>query len=351
MEVIKDFLQGLLDTVTKYAKTVSDDVVAPMLETHIVQKLFLQKMTMAREWERLGFLQREITQLQKWMVSVFPSTVTHFLHQRPITQVETMGDALEVKMCKPILNYRIITTRRIKSTCYRHFPVKLPYKNVTYFLKISNRHLLSNSPKIKCNGRPLITYLKDSNSTYFLISANGTVTPVPVLEDTTPDLPAFQTTQLHRYDDRLLTNSPDRLEPYTMLEIFSNVHDAMQELKDLQMHNGDGNTLLGIGRPLGATLQSAAQGGSSIIKSIGGVIHYTLNGVGDLDEKVVGSPGEAASKAIQSTGHAVKDSTTGIGNMFHGILGRIGGTIRWCLIVVILLVLLYINRSTVLKLC
>ena len=46
-----------------------------------------------------------------------------------------------------------------------------------------------------------------------------------------------------------------------MLEIFLNIHDAMQELKDLQLDNGDGNTLLGIGRALGATLQSAAQGG------------------------------------------------------------------------------------------
>ena len=197
VEVIKDFLQGLLDMVTKYAKTVSNDVAAPMLEAHIVQTLFLQKRTMVHEWECLCFLQREITQLQKWMVSVFPSTATHFVHQRPGTQVETMGDALEVKMCKPILNYRIITTRQIKSTCYHHFPVKLPYKNATFFLKISDHHLLSSSPKIKCNNRPLITYLKESNSTYFLITANGTVTPVPVLEDTTRDFPAFQTTRLH----------------------------------------------------------------------------------------------------------------------------------------------------------
>ena len=62
VEVHKSFLQGLLDIVTKYAKTVSDDVVAPMLEAHIVQTLFLQKQTMARDWERLCFLQREITQ-------------------------------------------------------------------------------------------------------------------------------------------------------------------------------------------------------------------------------------------------------------------------------------------------
>ena len=120
------------------------------------------------------------------MFSVFPSTATRFVHQGPGTQVETMGDALEVKMCKPILNYRIITTRRIKSTCYHHFPIKLPYKNATYFLKISDHHLLPKSPKIKYNNRPLITYLKDSNGTYFLISASGTVTPMPVLEDTTP---------------------------------------------------------------------------------------------------------------------------------------------------------------------
>ena len=68
-------------------------------------------------------------------------------------------------------------------------------------------------------------------------------------------------------------------------------------------------------------------------------------------QKVVGSLGEAASKVIESTGHAVQDSTTGIGNMFHGILGGIGGTIQWCLILAIIMVLLYINRSTVLKLC
>ena len=108
---------------------------------------------------------------------------------------------------------------------------------------------------------------------------------------------------------------------------------------------------MGIPRALGATLQSAAQGGSSIIKAIGRAIHDALNGVGDLDEKVVGSLGEATFKVIQSTGHAVKDSTTGISNMFHGILEGIGDTMQWRLILVILLVLLYINCSTVLKLC
>ena len=142
MEVIRNFLYGLLGIVTRNTKTVSDDVVAPMLETHIVQTLFLQKQTMAREWERLCFLQREVTQSHKWMVSVFPSPAAHFVRQQPGTQVEAIGDALEVKLCKPILNYRIVTTRRIKSNCYHHFPIKLPYRNTTYFLKISDCLLL-----------------------------------------------------------------------------------------------------------------------------------------------------------------------------------------------------------------
>ena len=121
------------------------------------------------------------------MVSVFPSTAAHFIHQQPGTQVEAIGDPLEVKLCKPVLNDRIVTTRRIKSTCYHHFPIKLPYRNTTDFLKLTNYPIL--------------------------ISANGTITPMPVLEDTISELPYFQTTRIHGYDDQLLTHSSDRLEP------------------------------------------------------------------------------------------------------------------------------------------
>ena len=172
-----------------------------------------------------------------------------------------------------------------------------------------------------------------------------------VLEDTISELPYFQATRIHGYENRQLTHSPEKMEPYSMLEISTDVHDAMQESKDLQMEQGDGDTLLGIGKGLGATLESVVQGGSSIIKAIGAAINDNLNGVGDLDEKVVGNLGEAASKVIESTGYAVKDSSAGIGNMFRGILGRIGSTIQWCLILAIILLLLHVNRCTILKLC
>ena len=118
----------------------------------------------------------------------------------------------------------------------------------------------------------------------------------------------FRTIWIHGYNDRLLTHSPDQLEYYRMLEIFSDVHDAVQELKYFQIDNEDGNTLLGIGWALGATLKCVTQGDSSIIKAIGGAIHDTLNGVDDLDEKVVGNLGEVAPKLIELAGHAVKGS-------------------------------------------
>lgn len=63
----------------------------------------------------------------------------------------------------------------------------------------------------------------------------------------------------------------------------------------------------------------------------------------------MGSLWETTSKVIELTGHTVKDSTTGVGNTFHSILGVIGGTIQWCIILLIILVLAYINRATLLK--
>ena len=190
-------------------------------------------------------------------------------------------------------------------------------------MEIADHHVVCKSPKIKCIKRPLVKLRKNINVTHFLISPNSTIAPMSALDYT-----VFKfTTPIHRHDNLFLTHSLDQLESYTLFEIFSDVHDAMQELKDLQMDSEDGDMLLEIWRGLGATLESVAQGGSSVIRAIDVVIRNTLNGVGDLDEKVVGGLGEATSKVIESTEHTFKNSTMGIGNMFCGILGVIGGMV------------------------
>ena len=108
------------------------------------------------------------------------------------------------------------------------------------------------------------------------------------------------------------------------------------EVKNIQQQEGGGNVLLGIGRALGSTIEGAAKGGSSIIRAVGGAINSVLNGAGDLDKKIVESFGDASSQIITSTGNAVESSLTGFGNFFHGILGGIGGTIKWILLLIVI---------------
>ena len=129
-------------------------------------------------------------------------------------------------------------------------------------------------------------------------------------------------------DHHLVCKSPKiKCIKRSLVKLLKYINDAIQELKDLQMDSEDGDMLLEIWRGLGATLESVAQGGSSVIRAIDVVIRNTLNGVGDLEEKVVGGLGEATSKVIESTEHTFKNSTMGIGNMFCGILGVIRGMI------------------------
>ena len=123
----------------------------------------------------------------------------------------------------------------------------------------------------------------------------------------------------------------------------------MQEVKQLQTDHGDGSVLFGIGRALGATIESLAKGGSTIIKAVGSAVHGVLNGVGNLDEKVVSSFGTTASNIIHTSGTAIKDTSTGIENIFHGILGGIGGTIKWVLILFLCISLVYMNKEAIIK--
>jgi len=153
--------------------------------------------------------------------------------------------------------------------------------------------------------------------------------------------------KIRGYDPRLIQKIPEHLEPYAMLDIFSYVHDAVAEVKEIQENEVQGSVLIGIGRALGTALQETAKAGSTVIKAIGGAIKDVFDGAGDLDEKVVGSFGDAASKIITSTGGAIKDTGTGIGNIFHGFFGGIGGTIKWALILIIIMTIVYLNRSSI----
>ena len=344
-------LQSLNNAVREYARSVADTVVAPLLEAHIAQTIINQKQIMVKEWERICFLQKEISKLQHWMIATFPSTASRWIQPDSGVLVHTVGDALQIEECQKIYEYKVHFDRKINKTCYSNFPVSITHDNTTRFLRIIDRHAVKFSPNIPCKSRPPITYLKDINNKYHMITADGNISQVILHSNTIKETKEIQLKKIKGFNEKLLTKSPHVLEPYTMLNIFTYVHDAIQEIKELQVEQGGGNVLLSIGRALGSTIESLAKGSSSIIRTIGSSLHDVLDGVGDLDEKVVGSFSSAATNIIQASGTAVKDSTTGFGNFFHNVLGGMGGTIKWTLLLCLTCLVIYVNKASLIRFC
>ena len=59
-----DFLASLKEVVVRYASTIADNVVAPFSEAHIVQSIMYQKQLMMHKWEKLCYVQKEITRIR-----------------------------------------------------------------------------------------------------------------------------------------------------------------------------------------------------------------------------------------------------------------------------------------------
>ena len=344
----EDMFKALENIVTEYSKRMASDTLSPILQAHIMRTVMNQKLLLIQEWEKICFVQQEVSKIQRWMIEVFPTTAARWIHQEAGVVVEVVGEALLVHRCLKISNYRLITNRRIGNSCYHDIPVKAPYHDKIRFLRLTDHQIMENSHKINCSKRPAITYLKNKEGTYDLIDKEGNITqtiPVKQFKRTT----FIKIPKIRGYDIRMITKPPHHLAPYSMLNIFSEIHDAMEEVKELQVQQGEGNVLMGIGRALGSAIQTASSGGSTIIGAIGGGIRDVLDGVGDLDEKVVGSLGDAASKVITSTGGAIKDTGSGIGNIFHGVFGGIGGTIKWAIVLFLLGAFAYLNRTSIMK--
>ena len=338
------FLRDRRHAVSEYGQKVSAAGVAPMLEAHIIRTIMMERQAMTREWERLCFVQREIKRIQHWMIATFPGNSAEWVHQQQGIRVKPVGDGLEVMSCTSITNFTLRLDRRFGGKCYQDFPVRRGRLNRTYFLRLSDRQLLRISPEIECGDRPERTYIRSHTGEYYEVFADGTSYPVNISTDAIKES-IVRLKPIRGYDVRLLKHQPSHLDPYTMMQVLSYVHDAVTDLKRIKMKEGNGNVLTGIGKALGTAIQGVATGGSTIISAVGGAIHDVFDGAADLDEKIVSSLGNAASKVITSTGGAVKDATSGVGHMFHGIFGGIGGTIKWALILGLIVIVLVINRT------
>ena len=106
-----------------------------------------------------------------------------------------------------------------------------------------------------------------------MITADGNISQIILHSNTIKETKEIQLKKIKGFNEKLLTKLPHVLEPYTMLSIFTYAHNAIQEIKELQVEQGGGNVLLGIGRALDSTIESLAKGSSSIIRTIGSSLH------------------------------------------------------------------------------
>ena len=59
---------------------------------------------------------------------------------------------------------------------------------------------------------------------------NGTRKRITLYEDTIPLFSIIDLKPIRGYDKRDFQHHPHQSEPYTMLQVFTNIHDALQEV-------------------------------------------------------------------------------------------------------------------------
>ena len=125
--------------------------------------------------------------------------------------VDDAGDALLLAQFRNYTRYHIEYSRKIGNTCFRHFPITLPYDNRTYFLELTDRRLVRSSPQIACDQRPPHTYVTDHVSDeVFEISATGDVTLQPTKVNEIKSTPDNPFPQIRGYDQRILITQPEK---------------------------------------------------------------------------------------------------------------------------------------------
>lgn len=70
---------------------------------------------------------------------------------------------------------------------------------------------------------------------------------ITLYEDSSQPFSLIDLKPICGYDKRVLQHHPHQLEPYIKIEVFTNAHDSLQEVKQLQVEHDSENVILGIG--------------------------------------------------------------------------------------------------------
>ena len=312
-----------------YLKKAHMNVRADLTEGKFVQDMIHNTETLLHLAHTTCNTNKEIRQLQRWLLSSFPDVAGEYLFPDLGKIVEPVGDALLIHKCQPVSHYYIFWNQMINDTCYATYPVSLPNSDSFMFLDLAKRRLNSHAHPIPCPPRTKSTFITDKTGTLWRLHPDNNFTKTSHLLhhrlNAHVPLP-----KLAHFSLKLLHHDPKPPSRIPLLQLLARSKANLDDLATLRQQ-GAGDIIKGIGKVLGSTLSSIAKGGSIIIRSLGKGIHDTLEGVSDLDTHVVQSITNATTSVIDST-------TSGLSKIISS-LGGLGNIILWTLVIVIYLFL------------
>jgi len=325
-QVLTNGTQKKFDSFSKgYVTKNHFEVENELAEGKIINDILHSTETLLHLSHTMCTTNKEIRQLQRWLLTSFPDTAAEYLFPDLGKLVEAVGDALLVHKCQSIFQYQIVWNQTVNGSCYAQYPVLVPDTPYPYFLDLPKRRLHKQGHKIPCPPRIKPTFISDNEGKLWSLSPANTFAKIPAPDKHAllahlrlPKLAHFSPKLLH-YDEK----PPSRLP---LPRLLSRSKENLEELSSFR-ETGGGSIISGIGMVLGQTISAVAKGGSTIIRSLGQGIHDTLTGVDDFDQHLVGSIGNATSKIIDST-------STGAAKVVSS-LGGIGNIILWLLVIVL----------------
>ena len=202
-------------------------------------------------------------------------------------------------------------------SCYDSFPVTSSSFSDIRFLEPRRRSLTRTGSVVHCHKATNETYVADKENTLWHLR-NATFRKVEKYNVSLGD-DMIGLTKIASYGAHLQHYESEMPSRMSLLRLLARNQEVMKQLEDFRVH-GHGSVLHGIGSLLGSAIHSLASGGSLIIKTIGEGLRDTFHGVGDLDEKVVGSIANATSNVIGASASGASEILDSIGGPANIVL-------------------------------
>ena len=258
---------------TKYAKTTIANVQRDLMEGRLSEGLMEENKVITSLAAMVCDLNSKVQALVGLNIHSFPDTLDKFLYEQGGHIIEPRGDAVIIKKCKQITEYKIIWDRKLNNTCYSMIPIILE-KGITKFLELSTKRTIASALKVNCTHRPREIYIKDKDDHYWKHSTEKGFTRVKLDNKFATDTHLVMP-KLASYNERLLHYSKARPHRTTLLDMLHMQQESLNTVTDLR-EAGKGSFAQGIARAMSDIFETLEQTGTNVFDLIAdGVVTVT----------------------------------------------------------------------------